>query len=85
MYSHVMCMYRFLDKMFSLSTSEALTKFMINPRIYLKSPNPQIPCKICVLGPPFSGKSTLAKAIASKYDAMVSSFDFTDLNLLVSN
>ena len=67
--------HRFLDKMYSMSTSEALTQFMMNPRMYLNPPNPQIPCKICVLGPPFSGKSTLAKAIATKYDAMVSSFE----------
>ena len=63
---------RFLDKMYSMSTAEALTQFMTNPRPYLKPPNPQIPCKVCVLGPPISGKSTLAKALASKYNAMVS-------------
>ena len=61
----------FLDKMYSMSSAEALAQFMINPRIYLKPPNPQIPCKVCVLGPPVSGKSTLVKAIALKYKAMV--------------
>lgn len=57
--------------MYSLSSSETLTQFMTNPRIYLKAPNPKIPCKVCVMGPPISGKSTLAEGIASKYNAMV--------------
>jgi adenylate/nucleoside-diphosphate kinase len=57
--------------MYSISSSEALAQFMTNPRVYLKPPNPKIPCKVCVLGPPTSGKSTLAKAIAFKYNAMV--------------
>lgn len=63
---------RFLDKMYSMSSAEALSQFVINPRIYLKPPNPKIPCKVCILGAPISGKSTLAKAIAFKYNAMVS-------------
>lgn len=67
----LLCLHRFLDKMYSMSSVEALEKFLMNPRIFLKPPNPQIPCKICVVGPPLSGKSTLARGIASNYNAMV--------------
>ena len=70
-YEKLFALLRFLDKMYSMSSAEALVQFMTNPRVYLKPPNPKIPCKVCVLGPPISGKSTLAKAISSKYNAMV--------------
>ena len=63
---------RYLDKMYSLSSAEALKEFIRNPRPYLLPPLPKTPCKICVLGPPTSGKSTLAKQLAEHYDAMVS-------------
>lgn len=62
----------FLDKMYSMSSPEALVQFTRNPRAYLLPPHPRIPCKVCVVGPPTSGKSTLAKMVAEKYNAMVS-------------
>ncbi|XP_064400448.1 adenylate kinase 9-like [Halichondria panicea] len=61
----------FMDKMYSLSSEEALNDFVSAPRDFLLPPNPKIPCKVCIVGPPLSGKSTLVKSIADKYDAMV--------------
>jgi adenylate/nucleoside-diphosphate kinase len=60
--------------MYCLSSAEALKEFSLDPRKFILPPLPQIPCKICVLGPPTSGKSTLAKMLADHYDAMVSLF-----------
>ena len=62
----------FLDKMYSLSSAEALVQFTRNPRAYLLPPQPRIPCKVCVVGPPTSGKTSLARAVAEKYNATVS-------------
>lgn len=67
--------YRFLDKMYSMSSSEALVAFTRNPRAYLLPPQPRIPCKVCVVGPPTSGKSTLAQKVADHYNAMVMSYN----------
>lgn len=61
-----------MDKMYSMSSAESLVKFVRCPRKYLVPPHPLLPCKVCVLGPPLSGKSTLANLIAEKYDAIVS-------------
>ena len=54
-----------------MSTMDALEKFMRNPRPYILNPQPQNPCKLCIVGPPLSGKTTLAKHLASKYGATV--------------
>ena len=62
----------FLDKMYSLSSNEALVQFTRNPRAYLLPPQPCIPCKVCVVGPSTSGKTSLARAVAQKYNATVS-------------
>nr|XP_023692139.1 adenylate kinase 9 isoform X1 [Paramormyrops kingsleyae] len=61
----------FLDKMYVLSSSEALQKFRVNPRPYLLPPMPRPPCKVAVIGPPSVGKSTLCGLIASHYGAAV--------------
>ena len=61
-----------MDKMYSMSSAESLVKFVRCPRKYLVPPHLLLPCKVCVLGPPLSGKSTLANLIAEKYDAIVS-------------
>ena len=60
-----------MDKMYCLSSAEALTKFVKSPRTYLLPPHPRIPCKICIAGPPTSGKTTLAQGLANHYNAMV--------------
>ena len=61
----------FLDKMYVLSSGEAMAKFMKNPRSYLLPPQPRPPAKLCVMGPPHSGKTTLCHNLAEKYGAEV--------------
>ncbi|XP_041351641.1 adenylate kinase 9-like isoform X3 [Gigantopelta aegis] len=65
----------FLDKMYFLSSAEAMEKFMKNPRPYLLPPQPRPPCKFSVLGPPLSGKTTLCHLLAQKYGATVLDMD----------
>ena len=62
----------FLDKMYCLSSEEAMGKFLKNPRPYLLPPQPRPPCKLIVVGPPLSGKTTLCHLLAQKYGAKVS-------------
>ncbi|KAM6460290.1 adenylate kinase 9 isoform 2-T2 [Liasis olivaceus] len=57
----------FLGKMYMISTEEALKQFMLNPRSYLLPPMPLPPCKILIVGPPLSGKSTLCGLLANRY------------------
>ncbi|MBN3315008.1 KAD9 kinase, partial [Atractosteus spatula] len=61
----------FLDKIYVLSSQEALQSFMVNPRPYLLPPMPRAPCKVAVIGPPSSGKTTLCRLLAGKYSAKV--------------
>ena len=71
--SVVLISFRFLDKVYCLSSSEALVQFTRNPRAYLLPPQPRIPCKVCIIGPPTSGKTSLAEMIAQHYNATVNS------------
>ncbi|CAH1800212.1 unnamed protein product, partial [Owenia fusiformis] len=68
----------FLDKMYVLSSAEAMDKFLKNPRPYLLPPQPRPPCKITIQGPPLSGKTTLCHLLAQKYGAQV-----LDINTLI--
>ncbi|KAJ8009601.1 hypothetical protein DPEC_G00090590 [Dallia pectoralis] len=61
----------FLDKVYILSSQEALGKFMLNPRRYLLPPMPRPPCKVSVIGPPCAGKTTLCALLARHYGAVV--------------
>uniref|UniRef100_A0A673XQZ8 Adenylate kinase 9 n=1 Tax=Salmo trutta TaxID=8032 RepID=A0A673XQZ8_SALTR len=61
----------FMDKIYILSSQEALGKFMLNPRRYLLPPMPRPPCKVSVIGPPCAGKSTLCALLAQHYGAEV--------------
>ena len=61
----------FLDKLYVMSSNEALAHFMRNPRPYLAPHLPRPPCKVCVLGPPHSGKTIVAHALAERYNAKV--------------
>ncbi|XP_032071185.1 adenylate kinase 9 [Thamnophis elegans] len=61
----------FLGKMYLFSTEEALKQFMLNPRSYLLPPMPLPPCKVLILGPPLSGKTTLCELLANHYQGKV--------------
>ena len=61
----------FLDKLYVMSSNEALAHFMRNPRLYLAPHLPRPPCKVCVLGPPHSGKTTVSRLVAQRYNAKV--------------
>uniref|UniRef100_A0A2K6GFB4 Adenylate kinase 9 n=1 Tax=Propithecus coquereli TaxID=379532 RepID=A0A2K6GFB4_PROCO len=52
-----------------LSSKETKEKFMKNPIKYIRQPKPKptVPIKIIIVGPPKSGKTTVAKKIASEY------------------
>jgi adenylate/nucleoside-diphosphate kinase len=60
----------FMDKIFVLSSKEALKEFQKNPRRYITKPRP--PCKLLLYGPRASGVDQLAQDIAKKYNATVS-------------
>jgi len=59
--------FRFLDKMYLLSSASALEKFMKNPRPYLLPPLPRPPCKMVICGPPYSGKTELSYRLANLF------------------
>ncbi|BFZ09240.1 hypothetical protein BsWGS_12279 [Bradybaena similaris] len=61
----------FLDKVYCLSSEEAVEKFMRNPRPYLVPKMPRTACKISVVGQPFTGKTTLCHLLANYYGAQV--------------
>lgn len=65
----------FQDKLYILSNSEAYEKFITNPRRYLIPPMPRPPCRVSIIGPSLSGKSTLCKLLAQHYNALVIDMD----------
>ncbi|KAM5165186.1 adenylate kinase 9 [Mantella aurantiaca] len=69
----------FLDKMYLLSSEESFKKFMQNPRPFLLPPMPLSPCKVAIMGPKSSGKTTICNLIAKKYSGKV--FDMSVLIL----
>lgn len=54
----------FMNKIFFLSDEEACTKFLRNPRPFLSHPYPRPSCRIMIMGPSFSGKTALSKALS---------------------
>ncbi|XP_037014937.2 adenylate kinase 9 isoform X1 [Artibeus jamaicensis] len=52
-----------------LSSKETKEKFMKNPIKYIRQPKPKpnMPIKIAIVGPPKSGKTTVAQKISSEY------------------
>ncbi|XP_070589434.1 adenylate kinase 9 isoform X2 [Erythrolamprus reginae] len=62
---HRNCIYFFTNK-------ENREKFMKNPLKYLRQPKPKptVPVKIAIVGPPSSGKTTVAKKFAETYGLM---------------
>ncbi|XP_072307858.1 adenylate kinase 9-like [Eucyclogobius newberryi] len=65
----------FQDKMYILSNAEAYEKFTVNPRRYLVPPMPIRPCRVCIIGPSLSGKSTLCNLVAKHYNTQVLDVD----------
>ncbi|XP_048210476.1 adenylate kinase 9 [Perognathus longimembris pacificus] len=61
----------FLGRMYCLSSEETLKAFLLNPRPYLLPPMPMPPCKVFILGPPSSGKTTLCNLVAEHYKGKV--------------
>lgn len=57
-----------------MSSEQNLQQFLKNPREFLRSPLPRVPCKISVIGPPYSGKTLLSNLLAKKYNAKVKYF-----------
>ncbi|XP_031204282.1 adenylate kinase 9 isoform X3 [Mastomys coucha] len=52
-----------------LSSKQTKEKFMMNPIKYIRQPKPKatMPVRIMIVGPPKSGKTTVAKKLASDY------------------
>uniref|UniRef100_A0A8D3BXV2 Adenylate kinase 9 n=1 Tax=Scophthalmus maximus TaxID=52904 RepID=A0A8D3BXV2_SCOMX len=59
----------FNQYIYFFASKENLNTFMLNPLKYLRQPkpSPSLPVKIAVLGPPKSGKTTVAQMFAQKY------------------
>lgn len=60
-----------MDKIYILSSQNALQKFMANPRCYLLPPIPHLPCRVSMIGPRCSGKSTMCALLAEHYGSVV--------------
>lgn len=61
----------FLDKIYLMADENRLKEFLKNPRPYLRLPQPRAPCKLSILGTPYSGKTSLSALLAKKYNASV--------------
>ncbi|KAF5303331.1 hypothetical protein FQA39_LY10070 [Lamprigera yunnana] len=66
---------RFMNKIYFLSCLESYVQFVYNPRPFLLPPNPQLQCKICVMGPRCSGKIVVAKCLAYIFSCDVFSYE----------
>jgi adenylate/nucleoside-diphosphate kinase len=55
-----------------MSSADARNQFALNPLAYLcqPSPKPVVPIRIAIIGPPKSGKSTLARRFAEEFGVM---------------
>lgn len=73
--SFLLSLCSFQDKMYILSSEEAYKKFTTNPRPYLLPPMPRFPCRICIVGPPQAGTTTLCRLLAQSYNARVLDVD----------
>lgn len=54
-----------------MADEASLRKFLKNPRSYLELPQPRAPCKVSILGPKYSGKTSLSILLAKRYNAKV--------------
>uniref|UniRef100_UPI003AAF6DC3 adenylate kinase 9 n=1 Tax=Centroberyx gerrardi TaxID=166262 RepID=UPI003AAF6DC3 len=59
----------FHQYIYFFASKETRSTFMLNPMKYLKQrkPHPSLPIKLAVIGPPKSGKTTVAQMFAHKY------------------
>lgn len=62
---------RFMNKIFFLSSTEAMESFLENPRPFLLPFKPRPSCKIAIFGPKYAGKSKLSNAIGRRFGAIV--------------
>ena len=60
----------FLDKVYCLSSQRAVQLFLRCPRKFLLPPQPMLPCKLAIVGPPLSGVSSLAAELSKYTDAI---------------
>nr|XP_042117957.1 adenylate kinase 9 isoform X2 [Peromyscus maniculatus bairdii] len=80
-----------------LSNKQSREKFMMNPIKYIRQPKPKatMPVKIMIVGPPKSGKTTVAKKLVSEYGlkrlsvgdalrSMLSNHPETELSLMIN-
>lgn len=60
---------KFKDRVYLLSNQQNYEKFLFSPRAYLpnKPPDKIPPPRICIMGCPASGKTTLSRALANNY------------------
>ncbi|KAL1770118.1 adenylate kinase 9, partial [Sigmodon hispidus] len=79
-----------------LSSKQSREKFMMNPIKYIRQPKPKatMPVRIMIVGPPKSGKTTVAKKLVSEYGlkrlsigdalrSMLSNHPDTELSLMI--
>ncbi|CAH6778255.1 Ak9 [Phodopus roborovskii] len=80
-----------------LSSKQTKEKFMMNPIKYIRQPKPKptMPVRIMIVGPPKSGKTTVAKKLTSEYGlkrlsigdalrSMLSNHPDTELSLMIN-
>ncbi|XP_031773303.1 adenylate kinase 9 [Apis florea] len=61
----------FMNKIFFLSSNEAVDLFVQNPRTFLHPFRPRPTCKVVVFGPNYSGKSELCRELARELNGTV--------------
>lgn len=54
-----------------MADETSLRKFLKNPRPYTSPPQPRAPCKVCILGNQYSGKTSVSNFLAKRYNATV--------------
>eukprot|EP01135_Chromosphaera_perkinsii_P003290 Nk52_evm65s239 gene=Nk52_evmTU65s239 len=74
----------YLGKLFLMSSSENKEKFLKNPKMYL-STDPRFECKLWVVGPPMSGKTTQAELLSEHYNVPILNVEAVINNVMQSN
>lgn len=71
LYRTVFMFYRLHNKVYLLSTEQAMKAFMYNPARYLLPYLPEAQCKVLVVGNQKLGQTYIAEAIATFFQAYV--------------